>query len=539
MNASPADPFEECLDPRPTAHPQPLAQRPTGAGTRKLVFFDNGKLSAPYIRWTPVVAPLVAHLRTMGEVSQEYADLLLEPVAHHAQYIARWRQQNVDGVVFGLCDAGVVGPTLLFAAATEAAGIAAVVLCTDQVMDLAATGAAFQAPGLPIVLLPAGRLDTPAQLAAAAQRIAPEVQHGLCTDAATLLREFAVRFPDANDLAPQPNERVPAAAEFPAFAQEHHMTDGLPVVAPTRSRVKRFIDAAQRDPNEVLIESLSPSGAPLTVEKVAACAAMAGAQPAVFPFVLAALEAMATPDYQVHLAAITTHPGGNLILFSGPAADAVGITSGRGCLGPGQRSNVTIGRAVAFTLLNVGRAVPGLSTLSLLGSPAQLTCCFADAPNAPLPRLHTTLGNGHDTIAWALKCESPHNVMDHVSSTPESLLGSFCAVAATAGGNNAYIPGDLLLILNPEHADIVARAGWSREDVRRFVWENARNDRAALQGRGSKPEWPAQWQDLDRLPVVPSPDRIWTVVAGAPGPQSMVVIPWGYAKAAWRPVASA
>ena len=88
-------------------------------------------------------------------------------------------------------------------------------------------------------------------------------------------------------------------------------------------------------------------------------------------------------------------------------------------------------------------------------------------------------------------------------------------------------------------ADIVARAGWSREDVRRFVWENARNDRAALQGRGSKPEWPAQWQDLDRLPVVPSPDRIWTVVAGAPGPQSMVVIPWGYAKAAWRPVASA
>jgi hypothetical protein len=264
---------------------------------------------------------------------------------------------------------------------------------------------------------------------------------------------------------------------------------------------------------------------------------MAGSEPECFPFVVAALEAMASPEYQLHLAAITTHQGGHLMLFSGPAVIAAGIASGRGCLGPGHKSNVTIGRAISLALLNVGRAIPGLSTLSALGSPAQITCCFADAPDGALPPLHTVLAGKNDSIVWVQKCESPHNIMDHLSSTPESLLTTFASVAATLGGNNAYLPSDLLLILNPEHAELITRAGWSRKDIQDFIWEKARNARAALAGRGSKREWPAEWADWPMIPVVPSADRIWVVVAGAPGPQSMVVIPWGYAKASWRRIA--
>jgi hypothetical protein len=190
---------------------------------------------------------------------------------------------------------------------------------------------------------------------------------------------------------------------------------------------------------------------------------------------------------------------------------------------------------VALTLLNVGRAVPGLSTLCQIGSPAQLSCCFADRADGALPPLYTTLGNGRDTIAWGMHCESPHNLINHVSTTPETLLRSFCSVGATLGGNNAFVPNDLMLILNPEHAEVIARAGWTRDDVRRFVWEHARNDRAALQGIGLKPEWPDEWASFDRIPVVPSPERVWVVVAGSGGPQSQVVLPW-MSRACWAVV---
>lgn len=528
---------EDCLDPRPSAPARALAPRPPGTVARQLVFFDNGKLSPPYLRWMPVVEPLVEGLAALGSVRREGSDLLIEPVGEHAARVARWRTEGVDGVVFALCDAGVALPTLLHAAATEAAGIPAVVVCTDQVLDLLAVGAAFQAPGLPLVLLPAGRIDTPEQLVQAAHAIVPEIVQGLTAQAAALLRAFEQRFPAIAGLAAQPGEAPPPPSRYAPYALERRISDGLPVVPPTRSRVTALIDRVRREPGAVVVPSLAPSGAAVTVERAATCAVLAGAEPGDFPFVLAALELMAQPAYWLHLAAITTHPAGNLLVFSGPAADAAGIASGRGCLGPGHRANQAIGRSVSLTLQNVGRAVPGLGTLSLIGSPAQLSCCFADRADGPLPPLYTTLCTGRDTIAWGLKCESPHNVMDHLSSTPESLLQTFCRVAATIGGNNGYMPGDLLLILNPEHADLLARAGWTRTEVGRFIWKHARNHRAELQGRGVKPEWPREWDGLDRLPVVLSPEHVWIVVAGAPGPQSQVAIPWGYGKACWTPVA--
>ncbi len=482
-----------------------------------------------------MIEPVLKELRSLGSVEQEARDLLAEPVAEHAAHVERWRRDGVDGVVFALCDAGVSAPTQMLAAAAEAAGIPCVVICTGDVVDLIAGAAAFQAPGLPLVVFAGRRFDSPEQLADSARAIAPEVVAGLTTDAASLLRRFEERFPYGGSLARREGHPLPSEQDFPRYAQERHMTDGFPVHAPTRSRVAALIDHAQREPSEVLVSLLNPSGAAVTVEQAAICAAMAGALPSDFPFILAALDLMSQPRFKLYRAVTTTHPGGNLLLFSGPAADAAGITSGKGCLGPNQRANLTIGRAVALTLLNVGRAVPGLSTLGQMGSPAQLSCCFADRADGALPPLYTTLGNGRGTIAWGMHCEAPHNLINHLSTSPESLLRSYCSVGATLGGNNAFVPNDLLLIMNPEHAEVVVRAGWTRDDIRRFVWENARNDRAALQGLGLKPEWPAEWASFDRIPVVPSPDKIWVVVAGSGGPQAMVAMPW-MSQACWTTV---
>jgi len=508
------------LDPRPPAPSTHPAARGRASG-RRLVFFDNGKLSPPYQHWLPIEAPLVASMRTLGDVERDGCDLLFESPARRAQRVAAWKQGGIDGIVFALCDAGVTQPTLALAAAAEQAGIPTAVLVLRSVLDLASACAAFLVPGMPLVELTAGRLDDLDSLGSAAETAAVQVVRALCHQP-TAPPQLGLSRPPK----PEPFD------DFDEYARRRHLTDGLPVRLPTPERVQALL-AATSGADEVLHPSLSPSGAALTLHGAAICAAMAGCEPGQFRFVLAALRAMAQPGYQLPLASITTHPGANLLLFSGPAARQAGIASGRGCLGPGYPANAAIGRAVGLALQNVGRAIPGLSALSTQGSPAQWACCFSDRCDTDLPPLNVVLGHGNQTVAWVQKAGAPHNVIDHLSSTPESLLRTIASVAATAGGNNAFLPSDLLVILNPEHARICTRAGWNRAAIQQYLWEQARNPRENLQGRGVKGEWPEHWKDWPLLPVAPSPDRIWIVVAGENGPQSQVAIPWGYAQAQW------
>jgi hypothetical protein len=426
-----------------------------------------------------------------------------------------------------------VQPTVLLAAAAEAQGIPTAVLCTDQVISLAAVCASFVMPGLPVLLLATDRLSGAEGLARAARAVSGEVVQAF-TASGDELRDLARRrFPAAQGLARGDGDAT-AHASFTEFAQAARFADGLPLVAPTRERVDAMLQAARRDPEETLTERMAPSGAALTVRQAASCAVMAGCTPQRFTFVLAALEAMAKPEYELHLATITTHPGAHLLVFSGAQAHAAGIASGRGCMGPGYAANVTIGRAVTLVLIAVARAVPGLSLLASFSSPAQLTqCCFADIEAGSLPPLHAELDSADSTIAWVFKCESPHNVVDHLSQTPESLLVTIADTAATLGGNGTYLPGDLLVVMNPEHARLCVQAGWGRQRIREFLWQEARVPRARLEGRGVKGEWPAEWAGWARVPVAKSPDRIWIVEAGGAAPQSMVGIPWGYNRTAW------
>lgn len=526
------------LDPRPRGAAHPLAARSARAKRRKLVLLDNGKLAPPYDRWLPIRDALLAELRRLGEVVLEHCDLLADPVATHAPRVERWRAAGVEGVVFGLCDAGVTQPTVMHAAAAERAGIPAAVVCTGQVIELAATAASFLVPGLPLVCLEVSRLDGAEELAAIVQRAGPDLAEALSANSETLQAKARARFPFVASLA---RSEAPAAQPFQEYAARNAMTDGLPVLTPSIARVRAMLDAAGRDADAVLIEAVSPSGAPLTLGQAAICSVMAGCAPERFPLVVAALGAMAEPAYRLELGTITTHPSAHVLLFSGPAAQEAGLASGRGCLGPGHEANATIGRAVSLTLLNSSRAIPGRSALCLIGSPAQFGCCFADRSDgdSPFPPLASVLAGPGESIVWAQKTETPHNVMDHLSSTPESLLDSIAGVAATLGGNASYVPSDMLLILNPEHAEILLRAGWTRADAQRYLWERARNPRARLVGRGVKPDWPTAWQGWEHIPVAPAPENIWIAIAGAPGPQSMVTVAWGYSHAVWRRIPGA
>jgi hypothetical protein len=521
------------LDPRPAPRIQPLAGRPATRHGRRLVLFDNGKLSPPYVDLLPIRVALEALLGSMGCVEVEAADIITADAASHLSRAQHWREKDVDGVVLALCDAAVTQATVLQAVAAEQLGIPTAILCTGQVMEMAATMASFLAPGIPLVHLGISRLMSAQQMAEEVEAAGENIARALTAAAPELVADAEARFPFVARLA-RPRGNAHLTQDFAAYAASHHMTDGLAVETPTQDRVDALISHAQRAADDIVIGSLSPSGAPLSVRQAAISAAMAACPPPAFRLVLAALDCMAAPDYRLDMATISTHPAGHVLMFSGPLAHAVGLASGRGCMGPGNPVNTAVARAVGLAMINAGRAVPGLSTLSIMGSPAQSGCCFADLEQSPYEDLATALAGPGASIVCVHRAEGPHNAIDHLSTTPESLLRTMASVPATLGSISAYVPGDMLVVLNPEHAQVLAGAGWSRADIQDCLWEHARNPRDLLKGRGVKPDWPPEWNELQQIPVARSPDRIWVVVAGAPGPHSMVSVPWGVSRAQWR-----
>ena len=161
------------------------------------------------------------------------------------------------------------------------------------------------------------------------------------------------------------------------FMIDHGWSDGLPVIPPTAERVRAMLDYAQRDASE-LVGYINPDAGSATVEKIAVNAVMAGCLPEYMPVLIAAVQAITEPSFNIHGLQTTTNPVSPLLIINGPVREQIGLNSGRGTLGPGYRANATIGRAVRLLLLNVGGAKPWSTDMALHGSPAKYISCMGE-----------------------------------------------------------------------------------------------------------------------------------------------------------------
>jgi hypothetical protein len=130
-------------------------------------------------------------------------------------------------------------------------------------------------------------------------------------------------------------------------------TDGLPIVPPTLGRIDEMISHGALDRHAVLGE-MEPLGGVASVEKIAANAVMAGCQPEHFPVVLAAVQAILDPAFNLRGVQTTDENVAPLLIVNGPAARQLGVNAGWGALGPGWTANATIGRAIRLVMNNVG-----------------------------------------------------------------------------------------------------------------------------------------------------------------------------------------
>ena len=243
-------------------------------------------------------------------------------------------------------------------------------------------------------------------------------------------------------------------------------TDGLPVVPPTEERVLRMLTGTQRQPDEI-VATVPPDLVDVSVEKVAIAAVMAGCLPEYLPWVLTAVEAVCTDEFNMHGLLATTMPVGPVIVCSGPGARRVGMNSGINALGQGNHANSTIGRALQLVVRNVGGGRPGEVDRATHGNPAKLSFCFAEDDMAsPIGTLAGSRGvpEGVDALT-VFPGEGPRCVVDQLSRSPESLANSLAVNLRTVHHPKLPIVFDAILVLGPEHARVFADAGWDRERI--------------------------------------------------------------------------
>jgi len=332
--------------------------------------------------------------------------------------------------------------------------------------------------------------------------------------------------------APPPADQLDIAIEgdeSEALERFHAwgFTDGLPIVVPTRERVDRMCAGAKHYPLESL-GNLAPRNGAATIKKIAINAVMAGCLPEHMPVLEAAIAAIQVADFNLIALQTTTHPCALLAIVQGPVVERLKMNAGHGCMGPGNRANASIGRALRLIQQNIGGAVPGTSDKATQGGPAKAGFCFAEnEAESPWPPLRTTLGfTLDDSCVTVASAEGPHNVNDHGSSDGESVLNTIAQTMATVGNNNLYVGGDHFVVFGPEHAQAVATSGFSREDVQRYLYEHARVsvDRISAQKLDELTSWGGYADQLERwggrIPLARSAELIRVLVAGGAGKHS-------------------
>ena len=326
----------------------------------------------------------------------------------------------------------------------------------------------------------------------------------------------------------------------PAALHERSMAegwgDGLPVLPPTEERVRALLAATPYAPDD-LICLLPPRGGPATIEKAAVNAAMAGVEPGAFALVVAALEAMTVPAFNLSALATTTSSVFPALIVNGPSRARLGIDMGSGCMGgAGGRGSATIGRAVALCLRNIGGQRVGDTSKSVFGQPARAAgLCFAEwEEESPWPSLAEQRGLPRDAeVVTVHGSKGTYPLADVHTDDARDLLYLLAKSLATPTGNKFLTPGadvgETVLAVNPVWAGRFGATFPDVADAQAFLHEHAWQpvdlwpaaNRRRLEELG-------RVDDRGRVHLSARPDQYVLVVCGGHGSLHAVALPsWG------------
>ena len=412
-------------------------------------------------------------------------------------------------------------------------------ICSTSFLTLGRTQlAALVAPDTPIAVIPHPfGLRTRAEVREIAEQ---------CVDQIARLAVGGADPTQSGARSPSPAEAA-AAIEVPddyegftVLCEERRWSDGLPLVPPTPERVQRMLAGASRAPHTV-VAHVAPGFGTATVEAIAINAVMAGCRPGYLPILIAAVEAASERRFNLQGIQATTNPAAPWVIVNGPVAAASGINGGMNCLGQGTRSNATIGRALRLVLQNIGGARPGEMDRATHGQPGKHTfCCAENESDNPWEPLHVERGFRVDqSTVTVVGAAGTTNLNSHAKDA-DDLLRVIADSMRFPTSNDYHFGGEPWLVISPEHAEVMKRAGLSKADVKRRLWEQSRMTASRFAAKDYMRAQHTRGPELGDirldtlLPISSNPADIGIVVAGGPGTHSVYVPTFGHTRAVTR-----
>src|SRR5262245_40381719 len=135
-------------------------------------------------------------------------------------------------------------------------------------------------------------------------------------------------------------------------------------------------------------------------------------------------------------------------------------------------------------------------------------------------------------------------VNDHLSRTAGQLVASLGWSAAGVWNHKSFpLYGHTLFVIGPEHARTIGAEGWTKQDVKRCLYETVRRRARDLAPGSDGAETGRLRQLVDAgdpealIPKFPSVDEILVVVAGGTAGRFSAVVPgWMGGEMGSRPV---
>ncbi|MGE5523250.1 MAG: hypothetical protein ACM3SS_06015 [Rhodospirillaceae bacterium] len=358
-----------------------------------------------------------------------------------------------------------------------------------------------------------------------------------------LTAQIAERKPIADRRYPAPREIVFSGTldAVDDHFYRHFWSDGLPIMPPTVERVERFLRYTPRSPDEV-IGVLPPANRQATVWNIAVNGAMAGCLPEYMPLMLAIVEAVCDPEFKVEDAGST--PGWEpLIVVNGPIVQALELHHGQGVMRVGKRANTSLGRFLRLVLRNLAGfhhapegADKGSIAQSFLVALPENEQAVADIGWQPYSvDRGFNAGDNVVTVQSVVAISAPtytgsEKAIEHMELIADVIGQRACGYWSAIG--MVYANWHPLIVLGPSIARVFAQDGWSKDDIRRYMYENVKIP-ASLAERyayycgqtgfriaeavkqGLLPPVYQESDDPDRLvPVFQRPEWIGIVVAG-------------------------
>ena len=310
------------------------------------------------------------------------------------------------------------------------------------------------------------------------------------------------------------------------FFHSHNWTDGLPVVPPTPEAVKDLLEWSKIAP-EHLIGIEPVRGRAITAEKLAINAVMAGCLPEHFPLVCESFSGMLKEPFMLHGATASTGGCAVLVIINGPVRHELGMNGTFNALGSSDRATTVIGRAIRLILCNLLDARPGDTDRSTLGHPGKFSFCIAeDEENTDWLSLAEERDIPHGVSAvTVMAAGSPRQIMNEWTTSPEEILDTFVAEIKSCMRHYSIWPGNYAIVIPPQLRVHFEESRWSKSNIRRYVFENARIKRkewsecgkTAVVGNKGEKEYTALTDE----------NHLLVVAAGGPaGGFGAVIPPW-------------